>query len=345
MARVPEGSTLPVLRVTGDHEALGAAVGRAFRPRIQLAARTALEALAREGIPESQLRARLAPALDAAERWTPEYLAELRAWATAADVPLEVLSYLSSAGLPPAPSAPHGCTSVAVRGPRGGILVGHTEDSLVPVTDEIFLLDATVTDARRPGRFLSLCYVYALPGVSASLNGQGLAVLMDYLPDPDGRQGLPMDFVTRALLDAPSIDAALDFLAATPRGGSGNCVLAQGGRVVNVELTSARMAVTDATADGAWVHTNHFLDAALAKAAGAPQADSLPRYAAGKRLARPGLDLDGVRNILTDRQGFPDSICRERTIAGFLADTDSGEVRVCWGEPAHGTWTTHRLHG
>ena len=345
MARLPEGVTLPVLRVTGDHEALGAAVGRAFRERIQASARTALEGLAREGITEPVLRERVAPALEAAERWTPQYVTELRAWARAADVPLEWLSYLSSAGLPPAPSAPHGCTSLAVRGPRGGLLVGHTEDSLVPVAEEVFLLDATVTDARGPGRFLSLCYVYALPGCSASLNGRGMAVLMDFLPDPDGQQGLPMDFVTRALLDAPTIDAALDFLAATPRGGSGNCLLAQGGRMVNVELTSARMAVTDATSEGAWVHTNHFLDPVLAKAAGTPQADSLPRYTVAKRLARPGLDLDGVQRILADRQGFPESICRERTVAGFVADTASGEVRVCWGEPAHGTWTSHRLTG
>ena len=47
---------------------------------------------------------------------------------------------------------------------------------------------------------------------------------------------------------------------------------------------------------------------------------------------RPGLDLDGVRSILADRQGFLDSICRERTSAGFVADTDSGEVRVCGAE-------------
>ncbi|MCP3136178.1 C45 family autoproteolytic acyltransferase/hydolase [Pyxidicoccus xibeiensis] len=340
MARVAEGATLPVLRVTGGHEALGTAVGTAMRPHIQRAVHTALEGLAREGLDAAALRERIAPALDAAERWTPGSLTELRAWARAADVPLEVLSYLSSAGLPPV-SAAHGCTSVAVRGAHGGILVGHNEDSLVPVVDEVFLLDAMVAGSR----FLSLCYVYALPGCSASLNGHGLAVLMDYLPDPDARPGLPMDFVTRALLDVPSIDAALDFLAATPRGGSGNCVLVQGGRVVNVELTSTRMVVTDASREGAWVHTNHFLDPVLATAAGTPQADSLPRLASGKRLVQPGLALDGVQRILADRQGFPDSICRERTLAGFVADPTSGEVRVCWGEPAHGTWTSHWLTG
>ncbi|NMO16493.1 hypothetical protein HPC49_04160 [Pyxidicoccus fallax] len=344
MARVAQGATLPVLRFTGGHEALGAAVGSAFREHIQTAARSALEGLAGQGIDAATLRERIAPALDAAERWTPGYLAELRAWARAADVPLEVLSYLSSAGLPPV-SAAHGCTSLAVRGPHGGIVVGHTEDSMAAVAEEVFLLDATVTDAARPGRFLALCYVYALPGCSATLNGRGMAVLMDYLPDPDARVGLPMDFVTRALVDAPSIDAALDFLAATPRGGSGNCVLAQGGRVVNVELTSTRMAVTEATDAGAWVHTNHFLDPELARSVGEPQADSPPRLARGRVLARAGLDVRGVMDLLADRQGFPDSICRERTVAGFVADTAAGEVRVCWGEPAHGTWTAHRLQG
>lgn len=344
MARVPEGATLPVLRFEGEHEDLGAAVGTVFRERIQTSARRAEEELAAQGLHAAALRERLAPALEAAERFTPEYLAELRAWAEAAEVPLEVLSYLSSAGLPPVSSA-QGCTSLAVRGPHGGMLVGHTEDSLLPVAEEVFLLDATVTGPQRPGRFLSLCYVYALPGCSASLNGDGLAVLMDYLPDSDARPGLPMDFVTRALVDLPSIDAALDFLAATPRGGSGNCLLAQGGRLVNVELTSTRMAVTEATDEGAFVHANHFLDPVLARAAGEPQADSLPRLARGRALARAGLDLDGVRSILADRQGFPDSICRERTVAAFVADTASGEVRVCWGEPSHGTWTAHRLGG
>jgi len=200
VAHVPQGATLPVLRVTGSHEEVGAAVGRAFRERIQASAGKAREELAAQGLHEAALKERIAPALEAAERWAPEYLAELRAWAAAADVPLELLSYLSSAGLPPV-STPHGCTSLAVRGPGGSILVGHTEDSLVPVAEEVFLLDATVTGPQRPGRFLSLCYVYALPGCSASLNGHKLAVLMDYLPDPDARPGLPMDFVTRALVD------------------------------------------------------------------------------------------------------------------------------------------------
>lgn len=340
MARVPEGATLPVLRVTGGHEELGAAVGRAFRPRIQASVEKAREELAAQGLREAALRERIAPALEAAARWTPDYLAELRAWASAADVPLELLSYLSSAGLPPV-SAPHGCTSLAMRGPGGSVLVGHTEDSLVPVAEEVFLLDATVAGSR----LLSLCYVYALPGCSASLNGHGLAVLMDWLPDPDARPGLPMDFVTRALVDLPSIDAALDFLATTPRGGGGNCLLAQDSRMVNVELTSTRMAIHEATALGTWAHTNHFLDPVLAQAAGEPQADSLPRLARCRALARVGMTLGEVQGILSDRQGFPDSICRERTVAGFVADTGSGEVRVCWGEPSRGTWTAHRLRG
>jgi hypothetical protein len=340
MARVSEGATLPVLRVTGGHDELGAAVGRAFREHIQQGVARARDELAAQGLHEAALRERIAPALEAAARWTPGYLAELSAWAAAADVPLELLSYLSSAGLPPV-STPHGCTSLAVHGPQGHVLVGHTEDSMVPVAEEVFLLDATVAGSR----FMSLCYVYALPGCSASLNGHGLAVLMDYLPDPDARPGLPMDFVTRALVDLPSIDAALDFLATTPRGGSGNCLLAQGSRMVNVELTSTRMAIHEATAAGAWVHANHFLDPVLAQAAGEPQADSLPRLARGRALARAGLDLGGVQGILADRQGFPDSICRERTVAAFVADTASGEVRVCWGEPSHGTWTAHRVRG
>jgi hypothetical protein len=150
-----------------------------------------------------------------------------------------------------------------------------------------------------------------------------------------------LDYLTRALLVQPSIDAALDFLARTPRGGSGNCLLAQGDRVVNLELTSTRMAQVEPERTGLYVHTNHFLDPVLARAAGEPQADSLPRLARGRALAHPEMDVARMKQLLADRQGFPDSICRERTLGAFVAELPTLHVEACWGEPETGTWTRH----
>ena len=80
----------------------------------------------------------------------------------------------------------------------------------------------------------------------------------------------------------------------------------------------------------------------LAGAAGEPQADSLPRLSRARALAHPRLDAEGMKRLLSDRGGAPDSICRERTIGAFVAELPSGEVQV-WGEPALGTWTAHHL--
>ena len=47
---------------------------------------------------------------------------------------------------------------------------------------------------------------------------------------------------------------------------------------------------------------------------------------------------------LADRDGYPDSICRDRTIGAFLADTQHGAVRIAWGQPAADGATFHRYH-
>jgi isopenicillin-N N-acyltransferase like protein len=344
MAQVPSGATLPKLTLRGTHAEVGAGIGRALRSQIHTAVEAARTALrAEQGLDERGLAQRMAPALEAAERWTPQLVTELRARADAAEVPFALMAYLSAGGLPPHVG---GCTSVVVHRADGSIVLGHTEDSLVPAPDELFLLEAAVTEASPfAGRLLALCLVGALPGCSAGLNAHGLAVLMDYLPDPDARMGLGFDFLTRALLAQPSVEAALDFLGRTPRGGSGNLLLAQAGRVVNLELTSTRMAQVEVPRAQAWAHANHFLDPVLAQAAGAVQEDSPPRCSRAQALAHAQLDAEGMKRLLSDRVGAPHSICRERTLGAFVAQLPEGRVQVCWGEPEQGTWTRHALRG
>jgi hypothetical protein len=52
------------------------------------------------------------------------------------------------------------------------------------------------------------------------------------------------------------------------------------------------------------------------------------------------MDLAQMKGLLGDRQDFPDSICRDRTIGAFVADTAQRRVEVCWGEPDRATWTS-----
>ena len=61
--------------------------------------------------------------------------------------------------------------------------------------------------------------------------------------------------VSRAILDQPDIDAAIDLLQTTNRGGGWNYLLIQGQRAVNVETTATRVVATPISAGG-YAHTS-----------------------------------------------------------------------------------------
>jgi isopenicillin-N N-acyltransferase like protein len=241
-----------------------------------------------------------------------------------------------------------GCTSVASKG-AGGVVVGHTEDSSPEAIGGIYFLDARldaspvapVAPGEQSHRILALNYAQTLPGCAAAVNEAGLIVLIDALPDPDRRVGAPRHMVSRALLDLPSIEAAVEHLQQTERGGGWNYLLVQGERIVNVEATATRLVVHEAGPSGAYAHANHYLDPVLAADTGDPRPNSINRLSRALELVTPGMNEAQMKALLGDKQHFPDSICRERTVAALVADTAARQVQVCWGEPDGATWTAY----
>ncbi|MBU6286772.1 MAG: hypothetical protein KGS10_01275 [Chloroflexi bacterium] len=376
MARAASGARLPALRFTGTHHALGRMMGAYRRRQIARAVDIAHEVLAAEGASEAALHDQIAPFIDLAARHTPTAFAELRGMAVGADVEFDTLFRLNcmesrppgspflwnrperpavdpvsilnpdtaDTGVPPDPSetpAPGGCTSIASRR-DDGCVVGHTEDSSPENLDGIYLLDATVTDqaGRASSRFQALNYATSLAGCAAAVNGHGLMILIDALPDPDRHLGVPRSCVSRILLDQPTIEAAIDVLRSLPRGGGWNYLMIQGPRIVNVETTASVVEVEDATVPGAYAHTNHYRNPGIAARAGEPRPNSMARLDRALALVRRDMGPDSMLELLADREGFPDSICRDRTIATWVADTARRTVRVCWGEPVDATWTS-----
>lgn len=380
MARPIPGAHLPVLRLTGTHDQLGFLMGAYRRRQIMHAIDVAHDVLAAEGAGNAELHDQIAPFIDLAARHTPGALAELQAMAAGADVPFDTLFRLNchesrppgaaflwsrperpvpgpaveavpdldpdvaDTGVAPDPTevgAPGGCTSIASRR-EGGCVVGHTEDSTPENLDGIYLLDATVSGpgAGRAGRFHALNYAMSLPGCAAAVNAHGLMILIDALPDPDRRTGVPRSCVSRILLEQPTIEDAIETLRSLPRGGGWNYLMVQGSRIVNVETTATLVEVEDATLEGAYAHTNHYRTSTIASRAGDPRPNSLNRLGRALDLVHRDMDVEAMHEALADREGFPDSICRDRTIATWIADTGRRTVRVCWGEPVHAAWTS-----
>jgi hypothetical protein len=342
------GIPIRAVRAAAGDPGLFATLGRTFRDQLRRVAAVTERELAADGVGLERLRDQLAPYHDQVERHLPRHAGELLQLADAAGVPHQILLYLNCGGFRPGPgpdqaAAAERCTSVASRG-VGGAMVGHNEDGTPDAIDELYLLDASLPAYGAPGRstrFIALSYVYTLPGCSAAINEHGLVVAVDTLQHAVGSIGVPCDFLTRALLEQPSIDAALALLRALPSSGGCACLLAQGGRVVEVEIGGGRLAVLPERGDGAHAHTNHYLDPALAGDAGAPRAESLQRCARAQALVRAGMSGDDLKRLLGDRAGTPGSVCRERTLGAFVADTAARRIEVCWGEPDVGAWTSH----
>jgi len=329
-------------------------------------------------VSRAQLSEQIAPYVEATERVFPHFMRELRAMAEGAQVPFDVLFRLNCyesrpPGTPPgsiagpspvfaspspekrppvkdpgemvgaAAPAGDGCTSLVSRA-NGTVIVGHTEDSSPEAVDGIYLVDAEVVeDGETASRFLALNYATTIPGCAAAMNRHGLLVLIDALPDPDRRLGASRHVVSRALLDCESIDAAIGLLRETERGGGWNYLLVQGDRFANVETTATRVAITSDADSGAYAHSNHYLSEEIAADTGEPRPNSLARLARARALMAPGQTLEQMKGVLSDREGFPDSICRERTIAALVADAAAKTIEVCWGEPPGATWTRYAL--
>lgn len=369
MARAAFGAHIPVLRTTGTHISVGRALGAFRRRDIQRAVEIAHEVLATESASPAELHDQIAPFIELAHAHTPGALQEMEGLAVGADVSFETLFRLNCMESRPVGSAflwnrpereavavldpdtadtgsaqdgipaPDACTSIASRY-DAGCVVGHTEDSSPENLNGIYLLDATImgTQSTIVSRYHALNYAMSIAGCAAAVNSHGLMILIDALPDPDRQRGVPRSCVSRVLLDQPSIEAAIDVLQTLPRGGGWNYFMVQGSRIVNVETTATTVVITDATETGAFAHTNHYLTPELAARAGEPRPNSTTRLTRAIELAHPGMSHAEMQETLSDQVGFPDSICRERTIATWVADTGRRRVSVCWGEPRDATW-------
>ena len=364
---MPNGSPIPVIQLQGDASQIGEAIGCSMRSQILKATQETGEALARSGMGPGDLGTANGPYIEKARAAFPWLLRLLHRMAAASSASFDLLFYLNAGYYrPTAPSEAaandpsaigskddsrasltlDGCTTVVSRG-TGGCVLGHTEDATPAALDDLYLLDATMLRETQAGpvatRFIGLNYAYTLPGCAATMNGYGVVLLVDALPDPEPGVAVPRDFLTCFLLESRSVDDALRRIRSIPQSGGWSCVLAQDNRVAAVEVTSSRIVVEDLSSAGSWVHTNHFLDRDLADSAPPPRPDSVARLERARVIAQPGMTSTEMKGLLSDRANYPNSICRGRTIGAFVADTADGSVFAHWGEPGSGAWQKFRI--
>ena len=206
---------------------------------------------------------RLTAMAAAVEARFPRHRAELQGLADGLDLPFEDVFAWNCRGDLWA-LAPDGCTTVQIPG-NAVHRIAHNEDGDPGLIGQCALARLDV-EGRPP--FTSFLYPGSLPGHTFAVTAAGLVQTVNNIRALKGGSGMPRMVLTRALLDAPGLDAAIAIVRETMPAGAFHLTLAQAGdpRLLSVEFTATRKSVTEISAPS--LHTNHLVHDDLA---GVPQ--------------------------------------------------------------------------
>lgn len=186
------------------------------------------------------------------------------------------------------------------------------------------------------------------------LNSAGIGLVTNALvSDQDrGEPGVPYHVILRAILESERVSQALSAIVRHRRASSANYLIAhRDGEAVNVEAAPGDYAhaFIDFPQRGLYSHTNHFLSPRFdLKDVGVWDGpDSLLRLRRVQRLleARRGaLDVDALREVLSDHFSFPDSVCchpdpdsrpvdQYATLFSIIMDLQNTSIWLAQGNP------------
>lgn len=168
-----------------------------------------------------------------------------------------------------------------------------------------------------PGKPALLTLTEAGIVAKIGLNRAGLGVCLNILRShADGqRPGLPVHVLLRQVLEASSLEEALDRVMAAAAGASSCVTIADAqGRAVSLEVTPGGVGALEPAA-GLLAHTNHCViaETRAGECAHDPTSSSVPRYNRALELLRSGqgrLDAAALQALLCDHHAAPFCICR-----------------------------------
>ena len=352
----PVYGSLDVFRAKGSSRDVGE----------QLGARFAKEARRAVAIFKTELSWEKGATLDGAkryarrilpriERWCPDFVEEMRAYAKGSGVAFDVLAaqwsgYSPSVGL-------KGCTDLAV-GPEqtadGSVLVAHTED-YTPDYDGI-VVPVCVAVEGKPA-FFAMSYQGLFPTVG--VNDVGVSLSGNALSHNDTRVGIPKMYAPRRVLEARTLLEALAWSMPEDRGSSfNNIVCSKDGELYSMEGSATAFDALYGE-DGWLVHTNHYLSPRMLsfEANLHRKFCSIMRYNRARRLLKPKLGRvtpEAIMEIQRDHLGKPDAICRHvnprdapedrtKTLFGSIVNLTTGEVYVSGSPPCGMEYRVYRL--
>lgn len=316
---------------TTDARERGRVIGTRFAPQLRAATERYLRHFAALGIDRATVEAIVDASWSALRGWSPSLAAESDAMALAAGLaPRDLAAVAARTEVLAAAPGPGECTTAVHVPPGGGapetIQTWDWYDTLAP---EGLLLDLATPAGRRVKLFTEF-------GTAAKIgvNDAGLGLHFNILRHASDSLagGVPVHAIARRVLEeATTVAEAVDIARSARVSASTVLTVAtfRDGRAeaASIEMAPAAVAVVRPGDDGWLVHTNHFLDGALAAGeAGTPESVSIER-------------LEHVHAV---RQAMAGAGAPER--AGAFCGPDGGAAVVCMRPdealPEHEQWGT-----
>jgi len=266
----PESQThFNYLEVSGTHYDIGKQIGTRFSKEI-LAAQFAIGdniLTPTKGIVQSAPDVFYDPFLEAAQNYFPDYVDELQGIADGSGISfqdilisnifMEVLYlYFELTGkkkfsVPPS----YGCSSTAYS-KNGKSFLTHNEDLFTSFISYMYLLKIKVTG--KP-EILTLSYPGTIPGIPPGMNEAGIVQCGNDIQGLHIEQSVPMVFHFRSVLDATSLDDAVDRAKFPHRARTmtHNIGSFNENKIVSVEAAPTKN--ESHNVDGFYVHTNHYI--------------------------------------------------------------------------------------
>lgn len=256
------------------------------------------------------------PLLQQTARYFPAYVEELDAYADAAGVPLIELWAMSIED-ELGDDDYEKCTTVVT---NNGRLIAHNEDWDPDASDDICILKKRCGDTTT----LEL-YYYGCPlgGTALSISSNGYVQAINSLNHTDWQIGVPKLVIARRMAEIRSLDAELNGVLAVPRSsGFAHNLVGSDGDVCVVECTAMRHSVR--YPDTPSIHTNHLLSPTLRCFQDETDGKStFRRYDSACDLARPGMDMASMKELMSDEsRGAVSSLFNRNTIARAIVDID-----------------------
>ncbi len=326
----------PIVHANGSHFEVGQAIGKQLKThiiRLHKSNRIHYGAKFLNYLEQSK------PYQYITQKYFPEYMDEMRGIAQAADVPFDeyfLANNLEVANVDAIAHANFHCTIVGIPYKEGYIL-GHNEDAFAYAPADLYILDATISGTR----IFGISYIDGIIGSSIATNGFGLTQAINELHNPEKHEGVPRNFIARAVLDCKTLEDVEKLTHSIPRASGYNHVLTYGNRLWNIESTASNVEIEKVTQQK-YVHTNHYITRLKSLAPPVPPDDeTITRYNKVKQLLPFIETQEHIKQLLSNRNEPP--ICRINTIGSAIVDNTTKTVAIAYGQPTPDMYNTYQL--